>query len=101
MLTGIFIGVVVAATLAFVNQRNARKGTGLPGQVEQALRTHGPATIKQVAAAVGKTSFMGRGEVVQALAALQTTGKVRIIDAPPGTPRAQKVDVVRYELIAP
>ena len=101
MLTGIIIGVVVAFTLALVNQRNAKKGTGLPGQVEQALRARGASTLKEIAVAVGKDSFFGRGEVSQALGALHSTGKARVIPAPPGTPQLKKVDVIKYELIAP
>lgn len=100
MIPGAIIGVIVAVTMMLVNQRSARKGTGLPGLVEQALRTLGPSTLHQVAAAVGKNSFLARGNVVQALAALQATGKVRVIDAPPGTPQLKKVDVIKYELIA-
>ncbi len=99
MLTGIIIGVVVAITLGLVNQRNARKGTGLPGQVEHALRTRGPATLRELAGAVGKDTFLGRGDVSQALAALQATRKVRMIPAPPGTP-GTKAETTRYELIA-
>lgn len=100
MIPGAIIGVIVAISIMLVNQRRARQGTGLPGEVEAALRRLGPSTLAEVAAAVGKSSFFGRGSVVQALAALQTTGRVRVIDAPPGTPQLKKVDVVRYEVTA-
>jgi hypothetical protein len=99
MLTGIIVGITVTLALGLLNYRNAKKGTGLPGKVELALRTHGAMTLKEIATAVGKRSFFGRGEVAQALGGLSQAGKVRTIDAPPGTPQLQKVDVVKYELV--
>jgi hypothetical protein len=100
MLTGAIIGVCVALVLMAVNARKAKKGTGLPGQVEELLRVSGPLTLKQIAERVGKDTFMGRGDVTQALAALQSVGKIRANPAPPGTPQLKKVDVITYEVIA-
>lgn len=57
-------------------------------------------TLAEVQAAVGKTSFLGRGEVVQALGALVSVQKVRVHEAPEGTPQMKKVDFIRYEHIA-
>lgn len=99
MLTGAIIGCVVAVVIMFMNKSKATKGTGLPGQIEQALQGKGPLTLKQVGALVGKDSFMGRGEVAQALAALQSIGKVKTNPAPDGTPQLKKVDFITYELV--
>lgn len=82
-----------------INKRKATSGTGLPGQIEAMLRTSGPLTLKQVAANVGKDSLMGRGSVAQALAALQSIGKVKVNPAPEGTPQLKKVDVITYEVV--
>jgi len=100
MLTGAIIGCVVALALMVMNRSKAKQGTGLPGQVEQALRGKGPLTLRQIAALVGKDSFMGRGQVAQALAALQGIGKLRTNPAPAGTPQLKKVDFVTYEVVA-
>ncbi len=97
MLTGAIIGCVVAVVMMVINKSKASSGTGLPGQIEALLRSSGPLTLKQVAAGVGKDSFMGRGGVVQALAALQSVGKVKVNPAPDGTPQLKKVDVITYE----
>lgn len=99
MLTGAIIGVVVALTLMAVTTMRAKKGTGLPGQVEELLRASGPLTLKQVAERLGKDTLLGRGDVVQALGALQSVGKVRVNPAPPGTPQLKKVDVITYEAV--
>jgi hypothetical protein len=100
MLTGAIIGCVVALAIMALNRSKAKKGTGLPGQLEQMLRGKQPMTLKQIAALVGKDSFMGRGDVAQALAALQSIGKVRTNPAPDGTPQLKKVDFITYEVIA-
>lgn len=99
MLTGAIIGCVVALVIMAMNKSKAKAGTGLPGQIEQVLRDKGPMTLKQVSVVVGKDSFMGRGNVVQALAGLQSVGKVKANLAPEGTPQLKKVDFITYELI--
>jgi hypothetical protein len=99
MLTGAIIGVVVVVVMSMLNRSKAQKGTGVPGQIEQALRGKEPMTLKQVADLVGKNTFFGRGEVVQALAALQNVGKVRVNQAPPGTPQLKKVDFITYQIV--
>lgn len=98
MLTGAIIGVVVVLIITMLNRSKAVKGTGLPGQIEDRLRNKEPMTMKQIAALVGKDTFLGRGEVAQALAALQNVGKVRTNPAPAGTPQLKKVEFTTYEL---
>lgn len=99
MLTGAIIGCVVAIVIMMMNKSKAKSGTGLPGKVEEVLRGGGPMTLKQVAARVGKDSFMGRGDVAQALAALQSVGKIKTNPAPDGTPQLKKVDFTTYESV--
>jgi len=59
----------------------------------------GPLTLAQVAAKVGMDTFLGRGKVAQALAALQSIGKIKMNPAPEGTPQLKKVDVITYEIV--
>ena len=99
MLKGALIGLVVALAMFFWNKRQAKLGTGVAGTIESALAAGERLTLAEVAARVGKPSFFGRGEVAQALNALHSVGKVRIHDAPEGTPQLQKVDHIRYERI--
>jgi hypothetical protein len=99
MLTGAILGVVVVVVISMMNRSKAAKGTGLPGQIEQTLRGKEPMTLKQIAAAVGRDSFLGRGEVVQAINALQGLGKVKTNPAPAGTPQLKKVDFITYQVV--
>ena len=99
MLTGAIVGVVVVLVMTMLNKSKAAKGTGLPGQIEQTRRGKEPMTLKQIAAAVGKDSFMGRGEVIQAINALQSLGKVKTNPAPAGTPQLKKVDFITYQVV--
>ncbi len=99
MIQGALIGLIVALVMAFMQRQNAKKGTGLAGQLEQTLAQGSSLTLAEVAAAVGKDTFMGRGEVAQALNALASVNKVRIIPAPEGTPQLKKVELIRYERI--
>jgi hypothetical protein len=99
MLQGAIIGAVVAIIMTVAMRSKAKSGGGLPGQIEQTLRGKGGMTLKEVAASVGKDTFMGRGQVAQALNALSSIGKVRIIPAPDGTPQLKKVDFIKYETI--
>ena len=85
--------------MTMMNRSKAEKGTGLPGKIQEALRGREPMTLKQVADLVGKNTFFGRGEVVQALAALQNVGKVRTNQAPAGTPQMKKVDFITYQVV--
>ncbi len=100
MLQGALIGLIVAVVMMFMQRRNAKNGTGIAGNLERVLAERGALTLSEAATAVGKGSFMGRGEVAQALNALSSVGKVRIIQAPEGTPQLQKVDHIRYERVA-
>ncbi|MBK9032325.1 MAG: hypothetical protein IPL61_13595 [Myxococcales bacterium] len=99
MIPGAIIGLVVGLTIMLMHRRNARRGTGVAGDVERALRERGRQTVRQVAQTLGKDTFLGRGQVAQALAALSSTGKVRVHPAPTGTPTLKKIDVITYEAI--
>ena len=101
MLTGAIIGIVVVLVMGVMNASKAKKGTGLPGQVELAMRGNGPMTLAEIASKVGKDSFLGRGDVAQALAALQQVGKIKTNPAPAGTPQLKKVDFITYEAVPP
>jgi hypothetical protein len=98
MLTGAIIGCVVAVIMIVMNKAKAKSGTGLPGQIEAAMRGAGPLTLGQVAAKVGLDTFMGRGKVAQAVGALQSVGKLKMTPAPEGTPQLKKVDFITYEV---
>ncbi|MFO0607936.1 MAG: hypothetical protein U0324_32530 [Polyangiales bacterium] len=100
MLQGALIGFVVAVVMLVWNRYQASRGGGLAGQVEQAMRGRGGLTLAEVAAAVGRDSFFGRGQVVQALGGLISIGKVLQHEAPAGTPQLEKVNHIRYELKA-
>lgn len=100
MLQGALIGLVVAIVMLLWNRMQASRGAGLAGEIEQAMRGRGALTLAEVAAAVKRDSFMGRGQVVQALGGLLSVGKVVQHDAPPGTPQLEKVNHIRYELKA-
>lgn len=99
MLQGALIGLVVALAMVFWNRRQAKLGTGLAGAVESALAGAGRLTLAEIAQRVGKDSFIGRGEVAQALNALASVNKVCIHPAPEGTPQLEKVDHIRYERV--
>jgi hypothetical protein len=100
MIQGAIIGLVVGLGMMLWHRRNAQKGTGLAGSIEDAIRGRGPMTLAEVAEAVGKGSFFGRGEVAQALNALVSVQKVRQHPAPEGTPQLKKVDFIKYEHVA-
>lgn len=99
MLTGAIIGCAVVLVMMVMNKSRAKAGTGLPGKVEEVLRASGPLNLKDISVRVGKDSFMGRGDVVNALAALQGVGKIKTNPAPAGTPQLKKVDFITYEAV--
>ncbi|MBA3500773.1 MAG: hypothetical protein M4D80_17645 [Myxococcota bacterium] len=99
MLTGAIIGCVVVLVMVVMNKSKAKAGTGLPGQIEEVLRTSGPLNLKDISVRVGKDSFMGRGNVAQALGALESVGKIKTNPAPDGTPQLKKVDFITYEAV--
>lgn len=101
MITGALIGVVVAVVMMAINRSKAKAGTGFPGQVEQALRGKPAMTLRDISVLVGKDSFMGRGKVAQALAGLQSAGKIKTTPAPQGTPQLEKVNAIKYEVVGP
>ena len=100
MLQGAIIGLIVALVMMFIQRQKAKNGTGVAGQLERVLAERSALTLSEAAEAVGKNTFMGRGEVAQALNALSSVGKVRILPAPEGTPQLKKVDLIRYERIS-
>ena len=83
---------------AVVDRRHAQNGTGLPGQVELALRGKPALSQHEIAGLVGHRTPAGRGKVAQALNALSAAGKVRIRKAPPGTALREKANLTTYEL---
>ena len=99
MIQGALIGLIVGIVVMLWNRRNAQKGTGLAGSIEQAMLGRGPLTLAEVAQTVSRDSFLGRGQVAQALNALASVQKVRIHQAPEGTPQLKKVDFIRYERV--
>ncbi|CAN5648603.1 hypothetical protein BH11MYX1_BH11MYX1_21430 [soil metagenome] len=103
MIEGAIIGAVVAVIVVFAktlaDRRHAKRGTGLPGRVEQALRGKPALNQKAIAERVGLRTLAGRGKVVQALNALSAAGKVRTQKAPPGTPLHQIAELTTYEAI--
>ncbi len=99
MLTGALIGVIVAVAMMAINRSKAKSGTGLPGKIEQAMRGKGGMNLKDISALMGLDSFMGRGKVVQALAGLQSAGKVKMTPAPAGTRQLEKVQHIKYEVV--
>lgn len=104
MLVGALIGLVVATVFITGRtiglRRQAAKGTGMPGQLEQAMRGKGPLNLRDISALVGYATMAGQGKVQQSLNALRAVGKVDLKMAPPGTPLRQIQTVSTYELIA-
>lgn len=98
-LIGAIAAVVVLVFTTFKNRAAAKNGTGLPGQVDQALRGKPAQNLAALSALVGMRTLRGRGKVAQALEALRAVGKVKINPAPAGTPRLEKVDVITYEAV--
>ncbi len=91
------IGVSVAIGLAIANTRQRKKNAALtPGIVENLESRE--MTLPDLAEAMGKGSFMGRGKVTLALNRLVESGAVTVIPAPDGTPQMKKVDFIRYRL---
>ncbi len=99
MIQGAIIGIIVAVIMMLWHRRNAQQGTGLAGTIEQAMLGRGPLTLAEVAQSVSRDSFLGRGQVAQALNALASVQKVQIHQAPEGTPQLKKVDFIRYERV--
>lgn len=99
MLQGAIVGAVVAVAMLLWRRYQASQGTGLAGEIETALSGKPPMNLAEVAAAVGQDTFLGRGQVAQSLNALHSLGKVKIHDAPDGTPQLEKVKHIRYEKV--
>ena len=58
MLQGAIIGLIVALVMMFMQRRNAKKGTGVAGQLERVLAERGALTLAEAAEAVGKNMLM-------------------------------------------
>lgn len=102
MIQGALIGLTVALAMMGYNYFAARSGSGLPGEVAALLAGKaGGMTMPEIAKALGRESLLRRGSVVQALGGLTQAGKVKVHQAPEGTPQLEKVNHIRYELIAP
>ena len=99
MLTGAIIGCVVALVIMFMNTRKAKSGTGLPGQIEQALQGKGPQTLREIGSLVGKDSFMGRDRSRRRSRRCRASARSRRTRPPTGTPQLKKVDFITYELV--
>lgn len=65
-----------------------------------ALRAQGALTLPALTDACRLEAFTARGKVRLALNDLVAPAWIRIIDAPAGTPQLQKVNFIKYELVA-
>ena len=101
LLVTLFIGLAVPAVWLFLARRRAVRGEGLAATVLVETRTRGPLTLNEIAAAVGKSTWIGRGQVAMALGALMQTNQVRRIPGPPGMPPSRAGDHVRFEYLPP
>jgi hypothetical protein len=101
MLQGALIGLTVSLAMMGYHFYAARSGSGLAGEIAKLLAGKpGGMTLPELAQALGGDSFFRRGQVVQALTGLTQAGKVKVHQAPEGTPQLQKVHHIRYELLA-
>lgn len=100
--TPTLIGVGMAAALGvLISQKlQAKKNKALMPAIEGTLRAQGALTLAGISDGIGMKGVMARGKVAMALNDMVTQGKVRVIPAPQGTPQLQKVNFIKYELIA-
>jgi hypothetical protein len=101
MIPGALIGLTVALAMMGYNYFAARNGSGMAGDIAKLLAGKaGGMTLPELAQALGGDTLFRRGRVVQALTGLTQAGKVRVHQAPEGTRQLEKVNHIRYELIA-
>lgn len=97
----IVIGAIAGAAGAYAAMMSQRKHSQkLAPSIEAALRAQGAMTLPALAEAIGLKGIMSRGKVAFALNDLVTQKKVRVIPAPEGTAQLQKVNFIKYELVA-
>jgi len=96
--TAIGIGVAAALGVLISSRLQRRKNAALAPAIEAALRAQGALTLPGLVDTCGLKGFTARGKVMLALNDLVAQARVRIIDAPTGTPQLQKVNFVKYEL---
>ena len=65
MIQRALIELVVGIAMMLWNRRNAQRGTGLAGTIEQALRGQPPRTLAEVADSVNKNTFLGRDDLAR------------------------------------
>lgn len=91
---------IAAAIGVLISQRlQAKKNKALAPAIEAALRAQGALTLPGISDSMGMKGVMARGKVAMALNDLVTQGKVRVIQAPAGTPQLQKINFIKYELV--
>jgi hypothetical protein len=98
--TLIGIGMAAAIGVLISNRLQRKKNAALAPAIEAALRAQGALTLPALSEAVGRSGFMARGQVMLALNDMIAQSKVRIIQAPEGTPQLQKINFIKYELTA-
>jgi len=98
--TPTLIGIGLAAGIGVLisNRLQKKKNDALAPTIEAALRAQGGLTLPALTEAVGLKGFMARGKVMLALNDMVARGKLRVIQAPEGTPQLEKVNFIKYEL---
>jgi hypothetical protein len=94
---GAATGVGVTIGLAIHQRRQRKKNVSLWASLEPVLQK-GPATLQELADGANLGGFLAKGKVVLALQEMTTSGRVEVIDAPPGTPQLEKVKFIKYKL---
>ena len=93
------IGLAAAIGVLISNRLQKKKNKALAPAIESALRAQGALTLPALAEACGFKGVLARGKVALALNDLVAQGKVRMIQAPDGTPQLQKINFVKYEMV--
>jgi hypothetical protein len=96
--TMIAVGMAGALGAYLATRMQSRKNKTLIPAIETALRAQGALTLPGLGDTLGMKGVMARGKIVMALNEMVANGKVRVIQAPDGTPQLQKVNFIKYEL---
>jgi len=96
----IAVGVAAALGGYLATRLQSRKNKTLIPAIEKALRAQGALTLPGLSDTLGLKGLMARGKVVMALNEMVTKGKVRVVPAPNATPQLQKINFIKYELVA-
>ncbi len=99
MSAGLWIGVAVGIGIVIATVLQRKKGARIEEQIIPVLRERGVLTLPEIAEAIGRGSFTGRGKVAMALNAMAAAKRVEIIPAPEGTPQLEKVKHIKYRLL--